>query len=143
MKALFYALSAVIVICAGLISCQRPYMDDTEDIETSTIQFKSLTASRDSACMFDTVILVADAVGENLKYEWQRAKGSLVPVREEPNKAYFWGCMTCVGRLTISCTVSNEFGSYTKNVDIFVWPWRKTQGRFPGWEKYIDRFGQW
>lgn len=143
MKSLLHTLCAVIIIGIAVTSCQPSYMEDTEDVETSTIEFRGLTASRDSACMFDTIVLVADAAGENLQYEWQRAKGSLVPVKGEPNKAYFWGCHTCVGRLTVSCTVLNEHGSYTKDIDVFVWPWRKERGRFPGWEKYVDRFGHW
>ena len=143
MKSLLYTLGTVIIIGISATSCQPSYMEDPEDIETPTIEFRELTSSCDSACMFDTIVFVADAVGENLKYEWQRAKGSLVPVRNEPNKAYFWGCHTCVGRLTVSCTVSNEYGSYTKDIDVFVWPWTKERGRFPGWERYVDRFGQW
>ncbi len=143
MKHLFYTCCLVAMIGIAQVSCQPSYMENPEDVETSTIDYRSLTASRDSACMFDTIIIVADAAGDNLKYEWQRAKGSLVPVKDEPNKAYFWGCQTCVGRLTVSCTVSNEYGSYTKDVDVFVWPWTKERGRYPGWEKYIDKFGQW
>lgn len=133
----------ILMVGIAITSCQPSYMDDTEDIETSTIEFKDLTASRDSACMFDTIILIADVAGDNLKYEWQRAKGTLVPVKGEPSKAYFWGCPTCVGRLTVSCTVSNDYGSYTKDVNVFVWPWTEKSGRFPGWERYIDIYGQW
>lgn len=143
MKSLLFTFSIVIMIGIAVTSCQPSYMKDPEDMESSSIEFRGLTASCDSACMFDTIIITADAVGENLKYEWQRAKGSLVPVRNEPNKAYFWGCFTCIGRLTVSCTVSNEFGSYTKDIDVFVWPWTKERGRFRGWEKYIDKYGQW
>lgn len=145
MKNLLYVIFALlgVGIAIAIASCQRSYMDETEDVETATIDFKSLTASCDSACMYDTIIITADVVGENLKYEWQRAKGSLVPIKGEPNKAYFWGCNTCIGRLTVSCTVSNEFGSYTKEVDVFVWPWTKDRGRFPGWEKFVDALGRW
>lgn len=143
MKSLLFALCIAIVIGITVAACQPSYMEDPEDKETSTIEFRVLTASCDSACMFDTIVITADAMGENLQYEWQRAKGSLVPVKGEPNKAYFWGCQTCVGRLTVSCTVSNEYGSYTKDIDVFVWPWTKDRGRFPGWERYIDRYGHW
>lgn len=143
MKNLLLALGSVIMIGIIATSCQPSYMEEPEDTETSTIEFRDLTASRDSACMFDTIILAADAVGENLKYEWQRAKGSLVPLKDDPSKAYFWGCYTCVGRLTVSCTVSNDLGSYTKKVDVFIWPWTKEGGRFQGWEEYINIFGQW
>lgn len=143
MKSILVACSAFIVTVIAITSCQPSYMDTPDDKYTSTIEFRQLTSSCDSACMFDTILIVADAVGDNLKYEWHRAKGTLLPDPHEPNKAYFWGCHTCVGRLTISCTVSNEFGSYTKNVDVFVWPWTKDRGRFPGWEMYIEMFGQW
>lgn len=134
-----------LIPASGLLisSCQREYMESPEDIPTSTIEFTDITSSCDSACMYDSIVLHANARGENLKYEWQRAKGSLVQDKEDPSKAYFWGCFTCVGRLTVSCTVSNEFGSFTKEIDVFVWPWTKDRGRFKGWERYIDRYGQW
>ena len=124
-------------------SCQREYMESTEDIPTATINFIDITSSCDSACMYDSIVLHANAQGENLRYDWQRAKGSLVKDKDDPSKAYFWGCFTCVGRLTVSCTVSNEFGAYTKEIDLFVWPWTKGGRRWKGWEKYIDRHGVW
>lgn len=140
MQKLIYVIS---ILSFTLVSCQREYMDFVDDAPTSTIEFVSITSSCDSACMYDTIILYANAHGDNLKYEWQRAKGSLVPVKDDPSKAYFWGCHTCVGRLTVNCTVSNEFGAYTKEIDVFIWPWTKEKGRWNGWEKYVDRFGQW
>lgn len=140
MKYLLCLICSFMVVAFTVTSCQRSYIDEPMDIATSTIEFKNLTVSRDSACMFDTILIVADAVGDNLKYEWQRAKGTLIPVKGEPYKAYFWGCYTCVGKLTVACTVSNDFGSYTKYVDVFVWPWTKQEGRFPGWEILVDDF---
>ena len=125
------------------ISCQRNYIDSDEDIYTETIDFHEITASCDSACMFDTILITAHATGENIYYRWQAPKGSLVPVKGDPSKAYFWGCQTCVGRLTIYCTVYNTHGSFTKSIDVFVWPWIKQQGRWDGWEEYVDKYGQW
>lgn len=119
-------------------SCQDDYIEDYDDIETELITFEGITASRDSACMFDTIVLSAQASGENLDYKWQRARGSLVQLPEDPSKAYFWGCVTCVGDLTVTCTVSNEHGQYTKDVTVFVWPWRKGQTPPNNWQAYID-----
>ena len=126
-----------------LSACQSSYMEEPADHPTDLIKFEGIMASRDSACMFDTIILEAKAVGENLTYHWQRAKGSLVPVKDDPSKAYFWGCQTCVGRLTVSCTVFNEYGSETKDIDVFVWPWYTWQERPDWWREYIDHFGHW
>ncbi|MCM1168494.1 MAG: hypothetical protein NC324_01005 [Bacteroides sp.] len=120
MKTLFYTIGIALAFGGLISSCQPDYIEDTENIETDTITFRGLTASRDSACMYDTVVISADAEGENLNYKWQRAKGSLVPLKEDPSKAYFWGCFTCVGWLTVSCTVYDEYGSYTKDIEVFV-----------------------
>ncbi len=125
------------------ISCQRNYIESEKDIYTESIDFQKLTASCDSACMFDTIVIKAHAIGEDIQYHWEAPKGSLVPIKDDPSKVYFWGCQTCVGRLTIYCTVHNTHGSFTKNIDVFVWPWTKQQGRWNGWEKYIDKYGQW
>ena len=143
MRKFLFTLISLILIGISILSCQRDYMEELIDRPTDEIDFVSLTSSRDSACMFDTIVLKAEAFGENLKYNWSRAKGSLAVKKDDPSTAYFWGCHTCVGRLTVSCTVSNEFGSYTKDIDVFVWPWTKDQGRWEGWEKYIDLRGQW
>lgn len=67
-----------------------------------------------------TVVVRAIASGEDLHYKWQKNKGSLVPKPEEENVAYFWGCTTCTGWLTISCTVYNAHGAYTKEVEVYV-----------------------
>lgn len=86
-----------IVLPIIIISCQKDYIEDFNDIETESIVFEGITASRDSANMFDTIILTAVAKGENLQYKWQRAKGTLIPFNDDPSKAYFWGCPTCIG----------------------------------------------
>ena len=129
----------IIFLAAFMLTCcQGDYIEYYVDIETELITFEGITASRDSACMFDTIVLSAHASGENLEYKWQRTKGSLVQVPDDPSKAYFWGCRTCVGDLTVSCTVLNEHGQYTKDVTVFVWPWYKGQKPPENWQAYID-----
>lgn len=112
-----------IVLPIIIISCQKDYIEDFNDIETESIVFEGITASRDSANMFDTIILTAVAKGENLQYKWQRAKGTLIPFNNDPSKAYFWGCPTCIGDITVSCTVSNESGQYTKEKNLYIFPY--------------------
>lgn len=112
-----------IVLPIIIISCQKDYIEDFNDIETESIVFEGITASRDSANMFDTIILTAVAKGENLQYKWQRAKGTLIPFNDDPSKSYFWGCPTCIGDITVSCTVSNESGQYTKEKNLYIFPY--------------------
>ena len=136
-------LPVILCILAFIASgCQEDYITEIEDKPTETIEFLGITASRDTACMFDTIVLTANAKGENLKYTWQRAKGSMVAVKDEPDKVYFWGCQTCCGDLTISCTVENEFGAYTKEINVFVYPWYSWREPWPKerlekWLEYI------
>lgn len=121
-------------------SCQEDYIKEIEDKPTDKIVFTGITASKDTVCMFDTIVLTANATGENLKYTWQRAKGSMVGVKGEPEKVYFWGCQTCCGDLTISCTVENEYGAYTKDISVFVYPWYSWQEPWPEekFEKWLE-----
>lgn len=126
------------VLLALATACQEDYVKDIADKPTEKIEFSDITASRDSVCMFDTIVLTAHATGENLKYTWQRAKGSMAAVKGEPEKVYFWGCLTCCGDLTVSCTVENEFGAYTKEIDVFVYPWCSWQEPWPK-----DKFDKW
>lgn len=72
-KLLFFSILTVPLISVTT-SCQEDYIKEFEDKPTETIEFTGITASRDSACMFDTIVLTANAKGENLKYTWQRAK---------------------------------------------------------------------
>lgn len=132
---LFILISMLI---PAVSSCQEDYIMEIADRPTDTIEFTDITASKDSACMFDTIVLTANAKGENLKYTWQRAKGSMVAVEGHPDKVYFWGCRTCCGDLTISCTVENEYGAYTKEINVFVYPWYSWDEPWPR-----DKFEKW
>lgn len=133
---LFPVITVALLLLSS--SCQEDYIMEIEDKPTDLIEFTGITASKDSACMFDTIVLTAIAKGENLKYTWQRAKGSMVGVKGEPDKVYFWGCQTCCGDLTVSCTVENEHGAYTKEIRVFVFPWHRWQ---EPWSR--DRFEKW
>ena len=138
MRICLYSLLMCLAV-TGLISCQDDYMEEHVDVPTDQIEFEGIVASKDSACMFDTIVLHARAKGERLNYRWQRAKGTLVVTKEDPSKAYFWGCTTCLGTLTVYCTVSNEYGSYTKEVKVFIFPWLVGQEPWDGWEDFIKQ----
>lgn len=112
--------SIFFIFACLLASCQREYLDDISDKPTDKIRYVSLTASQDSAMMFEPVIITATAEGENLSYKWQRNKGTLIIDEGKPNTVQFWGCPTCLNWVTISCTVSNEYGSETKEVQVYV-----------------------
>lgn len=129
-KNAIFLTAASALLCMGS-SCQEEYITEIEDKPTDTIDFYGITASRDTVCMFDTIVLSANAKGENLRYRWQRVKGSMASVKGEPDKVYFWGCQTCCGDISISCTVENEYGAYTKDVRVFVYPWYRWQQPWP------------
>lgn len=138
MSKTFEILAGALMVL-GLASCQEDYMEEQVDVPTDKIEFEGIVASKDSACMYDTIVLHARAKGEHLDYQWQRAKGTLVVAKDDPSKAYFWGCTTCLGTLTIYCTVANSYGAYTKEVKVFIFPWRTDQEPWDGWEKFIEQ----
>lgn len=111
---------AITVILSAFVSCQKEYVDDIQDNPTEKINYISLEASQDSANMWEPIIITAVAEGENLQYKWQKNKGSLVVEEGSGNVAKFWGCPTCLNWASISCTVSNEYGSETKEVSVFI-----------------------
>ena len=120
-----YLLLTIVAIVFLSVRCQPDYYEENTDIPTETIDFKELTVSKDTAWMYDTIVIKAIAEGENVQYKWQKNGGSLV-LTNDPSIAYFWGCPTCIGWLTISCTVFNSYGSYTKDVDVYILsPWSK------------------
>lgn len=114
----YLSIIAAIASAAQIISCQKVYVDETPDIPTDKIDYISLTASQESAKMFEPIIIKAVAKGENLEYKWQKNKGSLV--LDNDSTARFWGCPTCLNWVTISCTVSNQYGRETKEVKVFI-----------------------
>lgn len=120
MKLTIVLETAIVVSSVLFVSCQKEYFDENLDNPTDKINYISLTAAQDSAKMYEPIIITAIAEGENLKYKWQKNKGSLV--LESENVAKFWGCTTCLYWITISCTVSNEYGSETKEVKVYVKP---------------------
>lgn len=115
-----YFLILIFLLLFVFVGCQREYFEEYEDRPTETIHFDELEVSKDTVFMFDTVVVRAIASGEDLHYKWQKNKGSLVPKQDDESVAYFWGCTTCTGWLTISCTVYNEYGAYTKEVEVYV-----------------------
>lgn len=120
MKSTLLFTTAIALSSILFVSCQKEYFDKSLDKPTDKIKYISLTASQDSAKMYEPVIITAFAEGENLKYKWQKNKGSLV--LESENVAKFWGCPSCLNWVTVSCTVSNEYGSETKEIRVFVKP---------------------
>lgn len=118
----FPFLLIMFLLSGVLFSCQREYYEEVGDVPTETIDFISLTASKDSAYMFDSITIHAKAEGENLEYKWRKNKGSMVYVPGDKSSVYFWGCPTCTGWTTVSCTVENEYGSYTKEIKLYIIP---------------------
>ena len=117
MKNIYLTLALLSIFLA---SCNRDYYEDNYDIPTESIRFKELSVSKDTALMYDTIVLKAIAEGEDLQYKWQKNGGTLVPKKDDPSTAYFWGCPTCTGWLTVGCTVSNSFGAYTKDTNVYI-----------------------
>lgn len=115
---MLFGATAAIVPALWTVSCQKEYVDGLPDIPTDKIDYISLTASQDSARMFEPIVIKAVARGEDLQFKWQKNKGSLV--LDNDSTARFWGCPTCLNWVTVSCTVSNQYGRETKEVRVFI-----------------------
>ncbi len=109
----------MIITSLVLFSCKKEYIEDPEDTSES-IEFVSLEASTYSAKVWDTIFIKATVIGDSLEYKWQKNSGSMVKT-DKPNEVIYWGCYSCVGKNTITCTASNSTGEKTKSVEVEVY----------------------
>lgn len=107
----------IMLLC---VSCQREFVDEIIDKPTDKIQYISLTASQDTAKMFEPITITANVIGENVRYVWQRDKGTLIVQKGKGNVVQFWGCPTCLNWVTVYCTAVNEHGTVTRSVNLFI-----------------------
>ena len=64
-----YFLILIFLLLFVFLGCQREYFEEFEDLPTETILFDRLEVSKDTAFMFDTVVVRAIASGEDLHYK--------------------------------------------------------------------------
>lgn len=104
------------VAILAIYACNKEKNDTYEDT-TDLISIDSLTASFYSVRAWDTTTITCYASGENLIYGWECDHGNF---NGGGTQIKYAAGECCVGLNTIICTVSNETGHVTEEIQIEV-----------------------
>ncbi|MFA6571413.1 MAG: hypothetical protein WCT77_09265 [Bacteroidota bacterium] len=105
-----------------LIGCSKNNSNPINGGETTAPKIVSLTAEKTQIIYGgqDPAIITCNATGGNLNYVWQVDLGDIIPMNTDHSKVSFNGAACCVGDKIITCTVSNDKGTDTKNIVITI-----------------------
>ena len=116
MKNKYLPVLAILSLCLFFfLSCKK----ETEpDPETQTpLEFISLTSGVDTLSFGETTKLKAVATGEELSYVWIADQGDIIGSGDEVNYA---PSACTIGDVLISCEVSDNTDSETKEIRLYV-----------------------
>jgi len=115
-----HAFRTALLVCLMMaISCQKDKEDTKPPVEPSVnLALDSITTTKKSIIVWEEIVIIAHARGENLKFKWETSNGSMIG-RDSVSVRY-WGCPSCIGVNIIQCTVTNEFGSISDTIMVKV-----------------------
>ncbi|MCB2218749.1 MAG: hypothetical protein KQI35_00025 [Bacteroidetes bacterium] len=106
----------ITTIFSGLIACEKD-KDQKPSDTTDQITIDSLIASLYSVKAWDTATITCYANGIDLVYSWECDHGNF---NGGGTQIKYAAGECCIGLNTITCTVSNETGQVTKDIQIEV-----------------------
>lgn len=121
MKMKIYYIAAVLIL--GIVALTGCAKDSPVDSQETTIpKILSLTADKMTITFggTDPTIITCSAEGGNLEYKWEVDLGDIFPLKSDNSVVRFTGSPCCIGKKIIKCTVSNDKGSVTSNIEIFI-----------------------
>ena len=113
----------ILVIFLTLISFIACSEVPVENSETTTIpQIVKISVDKDTINFGggDPAIITCEAKGGNLEFTWEVDLGDIFPLKNDNSKVRFSGSPCCIGKKIIKCTVANDKGNATRNVEIFI-----------------------
>lgn len=114
MKNIIYFLLALFLVV--VVSCENESDEPIEDTSDQII-FDSLTATFYSVKAWDTTTITCYARGLDLVYSWECDHGNF---NGGGTQIKYAAGECCIGLNTITCTVSNESGLVSRNIQIEV-----------------------
>ena len=113
-----FVISSVILITG----CTKNNPTTPNNAITTVPKILSLTAPKDSILYggSESADITCVATGGNLKYVWHVDLGDIIPLNGDHSLVSFTGAACCVGPKTITCTVSNDSGSVSKDIIITI-----------------------
>lgn len=103
------------MIIFGIISCQKD--DNIKEDTTDKISIDSLISSYNTITAWDTTTIFCYATGDSLIYSWECDHGN---INGHGNHIKYAAGECCLGKNTITCSVSNYFGVVSKEIEIEV-----------------------
>mgnify|MGYP002640127148 CR=1 FL=1 len=110
-----YSISFLGLFAILLIACQKTDIDEGDT--TDLIEIDSLTATFYTVKAWDTTSIICYAKGDSITYGWECDHGNF---NGSGHQIKYAAGECCVGKNTITCTVSNHTGKVTKDIKIEV-----------------------
>jgi hypothetical protein len=108
---LFFKCLLVIAIIAA---CEK---EKDKGIPSDKIRIDSLTATFDTVKAWDTTTITCYAFGDSLEYAWECDHGNF---NGSGTHIKYAAGQCCIGTNTIICTISNNTGFASKEIQIVV-----------------------
>ena len=109
-----YIVSILILASSLMISCEK---DEIAQVVSDKIQIDSLTATFYTVKAWDSTLIKCYATGDSLTYSWEADHGNF---NGSGTQIKYAAGECCVGINTITCTISNETGYASKDIQIEV-----------------------
>ena len=103
-----------------LAGCDKENKDINLNTEFPAIDSITTSSYQVKAGSKDPAILNCYATGGNLNYVWEVDLGDLFPLNDKGSEVQFTASPCCLGEKSISCMVSNDKGSVSKNITITI-----------------------
>jgi hypothetical protein len=113
-------LSLAFILIYGLIVSCKKKEETTYVKPSSNLAIDSIVATKTNIIIWEEIYITAYATGKNLTYKWSRNHGSMLFV--DSSTAKYWACPNCIGLNTVECKVSNEYGTVSDTIMIYVNP---------------------
>ena len=119
MRLIFLSLLFIAII--GTTGCKKE-TEPESGIETSVPVIVSLSSDKDIIEFggADPAIITCETTGGEISYEWEVDLGDIFVLNEDGSQVRFTGSECCIGEKVIKCTASNDKGSISETVIIFI-----------------------
>ncbi len=114
-------ISLIIIAILSTTGCKKE-SEQEPGIETSVPVILSLTSDKDSIKFGgdDPATITCETTGGGISYEWEVDLGDIFVLNEDGSQVRFTGSECCIGEKIIKCTASNDKGSISETVIIFI-----------------------